>query len=199
MRSKYSNTITVLTRPFMSGAWECPTKVSESSVVDSLLDSAGIFLPTSARLPKSNFNDEYDEDEDDDLALAALESLDAIEVFKHDHRVDTVIVFEYFDRIKGLQCCKGKVIILVFIVLIVGRFIYGEDRIKLLFGSLADVGRKIPAESNKESTTEDSETCSSTEKPGAWECPTKVSESSVVDSLLDSAGIFLPCAGLLRR
>ncbi|KAJ5788317.1 hypothetical protein N7457_003307 [Penicillium paradoxum] len=33
-------------------------------------------------------NDDYDEDEDDDLALAALESLDAIEVFKHDHRVD---------------------------------------------------------------------------------------------------------------
>lgn len=33
-------------------------------------------------------NDDYDEDEDDDLALAALESLDAIEVFKHDHRID---------------------------------------------------------------------------------------------------------------
>ena len=32
-------------------------------------------------------NDEYDED-DDDLALAALESLDAIEVFKHDRRID---------------------------------------------------------------------------------------------------------------
>lgn len=36
-------------------------------------------------------NDEYDEDEDDDLALAALESLDAIEVFKHDHRVDKTV------------------------------------------------------------------------------------------------------------
>ena len=36
-------------------------------------------------------NDEYDEDEDDDLALAALESLDAIEVFKHDHRVDRTV------------------------------------------------------------------------------------------------------------
>lgn len=33
-------------------------------------------------------NDNYDEDEDDDLALAALESLDAIEVFKHDSRID---------------------------------------------------------------------------------------------------------------
>ncbi|KAJ5632397.1 hypothetical protein N7490_008736 [Penicillium lividum] len=36
-------------------------------------------------------NDDYDEDEDDDLALAALESLDAIEVFKHDHRVDHTV------------------------------------------------------------------------------------------------------------
>jgi hypothetical protein len=36
-------------------------------------------------------NDEYDEDEDDDLALAALESLDAIEVFKHDHRIDKTV------------------------------------------------------------------------------------------------------------
>ena len=36
-------------------------------------------------------NDDYDEDEDDDLALAALESLDAIEVFKHDHRVDKAV------------------------------------------------------------------------------------------------------------
>ncbi|KAL4913433.1 TLD-domain-containing protein [Aspergillus aurantiobrunneus] len=33
-------------------------------------------------------NDNYDDDEDDDLALAALESLDAIEVFKHDSRTD---------------------------------------------------------------------------------------------------------------
>ncbi|KAL4869418.1 hypothetical protein BDV12DRAFT_167733 [Aspergillus spectabilis] len=32
-------------------------------------------------------NDDY-EDEDDDLALAALESLDAIEVFRHDSRID---------------------------------------------------------------------------------------------------------------
>lgn len=36
-------------------------------------------------------NDDYDEDEDDDLTLAALESLDAIEVFKHDHRVDRTV------------------------------------------------------------------------------------------------------------
>ncbi|KAJ5543236.1 hypothetical protein N7535_005666 [Penicillium sp. DV-2018c] len=36
-------------------------------------------------------NDDYDEDEDDDLALAALESLDAIEVFKHDYRVDKTV------------------------------------------------------------------------------------------------------------
>ncbi|KAJ5273440.1 hypothetical protein N7478_008565 [Penicillium angulare] len=36
-------------------------------------------------------NDDYDEDEDDDLALAALETLDAIEVFKHDHRVDRTV------------------------------------------------------------------------------------------------------------
>ncbi|KAL4979701.1 restriction of telomere capping protein 5 [Aspergillus desertorum] len=33
-------------------------------------------------------NDNYDEDEEDDLALAALESLDALEVFKHDSRID---------------------------------------------------------------------------------------------------------------
>jgi hypothetical protein len=37
-------------------------------------------------------NDEYDEyEEDDDLALAALESLDAIEVFKHDQRIDRAV------------------------------------------------------------------------------------------------------------
>ena len=36
-------------------------------------------------------NDDYEEDEDDDLALAALETLDAIEVFKHDHRVDRTV------------------------------------------------------------------------------------------------------------
>ncbi|PGH14714.1 hypothetical protein AJ79_02880 [Helicocarpus griseus UAMH5409] len=36
-------------------------------------------------------NDEGEEDDDDDLALAALESLDAIEVFKHDQRIDKTI------------------------------------------------------------------------------------------------------------
>jgi hypothetical protein len=35
-------------------------------------------------------NDDY-EDDDDDLALAALESLDAIEVFRHDHRIDRAV------------------------------------------------------------------------------------------------------------
>ncbi|KAL4998781.1 TLD-domain-containing protein [Aspergillus recurvatus] len=33
-------------------------------------------------------NDNYDEEDDDDLALTALESLDAVEVFKHDSRID---------------------------------------------------------------------------------------------------------------
>ncbi|XRM47469.1 Restriction of telomere capping protein 5, variant 2 [Aspergillus tubingensis] len=36
-------------------------------------------------------NDEYEDEEDDDLALAALESLDAIEVFKHDSRMDKAV------------------------------------------------------------------------------------------------------------
>lgn len=36
-------------------------------------------------------NDEDYEDDDDDLALAALESLDAIEVFKHDQRIDKAV------------------------------------------------------------------------------------------------------------
>ena len=37
-------------------------------------------------------NDDYDENEDDDdLALAALESLDAIEVFKHDQKIDRAV------------------------------------------------------------------------------------------------------------
>ncbi|PYH47393.1 TLD domain-containing protein [Aspergillus saccharolyticus JOP 1030-1] len=36
-------------------------------------------------------NDFYEDEEDDDLALAALESLDAIEVFKHDSRVDRAV------------------------------------------------------------------------------------------------------------
>ncbi|KAE8355602.1 Restriction of telomere capping protein 5 [Aspergillus coremiiformis] len=35
-------------------------------------------------------NDDF-EDDDDDLALAALESLDAIEVFKHDSRIDRAV------------------------------------------------------------------------------------------------------------
>ena len=36
-------------------------------------------------------NDSGEEEDDDELALAALESLDAIEVFKHDQRADTKI------------------------------------------------------------------------------------------------------------
>lgn len=36
-------------------------------------------------------NDGDEEEDDDELALAALESLDAIEVFKHDQRADTKI------------------------------------------------------------------------------------------------------------
>jgi hypothetical protein len=36
--------------------------------------------------------------------------------------------FSVDEPANDLQCCKGKVIILVFIVLIVGRFIYGEAR-----------------------------------------------------------------------
>ncbi|PYI06538.1 hypothetical protein BO78DRAFT_111647 [Aspergillus sclerotiicarbonarius CBS 121057] len=36
-------------------------------------------------------NDDYEDEEDDDLALAALESLDAIEVFKHDSRMDRAV------------------------------------------------------------------------------------------------------------
>lgn len=36
-------------------------------------------------------NDEYGDDDDDDLALAALESLDAIEIFKHDRRIDKMV------------------------------------------------------------------------------------------------------------
>lgn len=36
-------------------------------------------------------NDGGEEEDDDELALAALESLDAIEVFKHDQRADTKI------------------------------------------------------------------------------------------------------------
>ncbi|KAJ9264501.1 hypothetical protein DTO195F2_2318 [Paecilomyces variotii] len=36
-------------------------------------------------------NDEEYEDDDDDLVLSALESLDAIEVFKHDQRIDKAV------------------------------------------------------------------------------------------------------------
>ncbi|KAK1142814.1 Restriction of telomere capping protein 5 [Aspergillus melleus] len=36
-------------------------------------------------------NDSYEDDDDDDLALAALESLDAIEVFRHDSRIDKAV------------------------------------------------------------------------------------------------------------
>ncbi|CAI7641757.1 unnamed protein product [Penicillium discolor] len=61
---------------------ECTTEDSEASAERSHALGFSIDAPA---------NDEYDEDEDDDLALAALESLDAIEVFKHDHRVDKTV------------------------------------------------------------------------------------------------------------
>jgi len=53
-----------------------------SSAVNSHAPGFSIDEPT---------NDDFEEDEDDDLALAALESLDAIEVFKLDHRVDRTV------------------------------------------------------------------------------------------------------------
>ncbi|KAL2006971.1 hypothetical protein VTN00DRAFT_8409 [Thermoascus crustaceus] len=55
------------------------------------------YVETQARSHVAGFaidepaNDEDYEDDDDDLALAALESLDAIEVFKHDHRIDHAV------------------------------------------------------------------------------------------------------------
>lgn len=56
----------------------------EEAQTESLSHAPGFSIDEPA-------NEEYDEDEDDDLALAALESLDAIEVFKHDHRVDRTV------------------------------------------------------------------------------------------------------------
>ncbi|KAI3229577.1 hypothetical protein DTO012A9_6472 [Penicillium roqueforti] len=61
---------------------ECTTEDSEASAGNSHALGFSIDKPA---------NDDYDEDEDDDLALAALDSLDAIEVFKHDHRVDKTV------------------------------------------------------------------------------------------------------------
>ncbi|KAJ5300850.1 uncharacterized protein N7443_005852 [Penicillium atrosanguineum] len=61
---------------------ELPAEEGDSSAVTSHAPGFSIDEPA---------NDDYDEDEDDDLALAALESLDAIEVFKHDHRVDRTV------------------------------------------------------------------------------------------------------------
>lgn len=64
------------------GAEKGPEQLSTEEPV------AGIKSHASGFSIDEPLNDDYDEDEDDDLALAALESLDAIEVFKHDHRVD---------------------------------------------------------------------------------------------------------------
>ncbi|KAJ5503323.1 TLDc [Penicillium fimorum] len=67
-----------------------PTESERESVTEESEASAGKSHPLGFSIDEPA-NDEYDEDEDDDLALAALESLDAIEVFKHDHRVDKTV------------------------------------------------------------------------------------------------------------
>lgn len=65
------------------------------SVVENGQDDKDVPAPASAHAPgfavDEPANDEYGDEDEDDLALAALESLDAIQVFKHDRRIDKTV------------------------------------------------------------------------------------------------------------
>ncbi|KAL2823647.1 TLD-domain-containing protein [Aspergillus cavernicola] len=60
---------------------ETPAENDEGQAEDTARPHHGYDIDAPA-------NDDYDDDDEDGLALAALESLDAIEVFKHDSRID---------------------------------------------------------------------------------------------------------------
>ena len=72
-------------------------KLEKVDTSDAVLDEAR--SQAAGELPRSTLgfaidkpaNDEDEDEDDDGLALAALESLDAIEVFKYDQRADTKI------------------------------------------------------------------------------------------------------------
>ena len=81
----------------MSSVYEKPSQdildslkeINEESA-DSAVDSPTQCHPAGFSIDRPA-NDVEEEEDDDELALAALESLDAIEVFKHDQRADTKI------------------------------------------------------------------------------------------------------------
>ncbi|KAF7597213.1 Restriction of telomere capping protein 5 [Aspergillus hancockii] len=64
---------------------------NDESVKEDKYDSSAAKSHTPGFSIDEPSNDNYEDDEEDDLALAALESLDAIEVFKHDSRIDRAI------------------------------------------------------------------------------------------------------------
>ncbi|KAN0087149.1 TLD domain containing protein [Elaphomyces granulatus] len=61
----------------------------QSSTYQTTTEKSGSHVPGFSIDEPANDGDE--EEDDDDLALAALESLDAIEVFKHDSRIDRAV------------------------------------------------------------------------------------------------------------
>lgn len=82
----------------MSSVYEKPSKESLDALREGKSESSesAVTSPIESRytggfLIDKPSNDTEEEEDDDELALAALDSLDAIEVFKHDQRADTKI------------------------------------------------------------------------------------------------------------
>ena len=80
----------------VSGPEELPRIESGTAATDEKADSpSGATVRTDASVGGFSIDrpgsDDSEDEDDDELALAALESLDAIEVFKHDQRTDTKI------------------------------------------------------------------------------------------------------------
>ena len=80
----------------MSSVYEKPSK----EILDTLHEQKEDGVDTAVGSPRSHVpgfsiddaaNDGEEDEDDDELALAALDSLDAIEVFRHDQRADTKI------------------------------------------------------------------------------------------------------------
>ena len=79
----------------MSSVHEKPPQEELDALRESEPESGAITSPTQQHTPRFSIdqpaNDDEEQEDDDELALAALDSLDAIEVFKLDQRADTKI------------------------------------------------------------------------------------------------------------
>ena len=81
----------------MSSVHEKPSQEALDALREGRPDSGETAITSPVQSHTSRFsidqpaNDGEEEEDDDELALAALDSLDAIEVFKLDHRADTKI------------------------------------------------------------------------------------------------------------